>query len=212
MDMKKFAMSIAASMTVAPTLIFSKSISSNFIIVLIAILLCWVSTEFYIGVTRPCQGTEPKQPLLMISRMLWLFFVIYSWADFRYHWSTTEFSSWFLALLLTLCSAGLLVRIWAVIHLGKSFSYDVKNPETGKLINTGPYRYIRHPAYLGILMLGSLPGLILSSIPGFFGMLLTTLVPVIIRAKAEDELLEAEFGEEYLEYKQSTFAIIPLIY
>ncbi|KAF0221452.1 MAG: Isoprenylcysteine carboxyl [Geobacteraceae bacterium] len=211
--MKKFAMTIAASITLLPALIFSNSIVfSIFIIILIAILLSWVSIEFYIGITRPCQGTEPKQPLLMISRMFWLFFVIYSWADIRYHWSTAEFSSWFMALLVALCSAGLLIRIWAVIHLGKSFSYDVKMPESGKLIKTGPYRFSRHPAYLGILILGSLPGLILGSIPGFIGMLLTTLVPVIIRAKAEDELLEAEFGENYMKYKQSTFGLIPFVY
>ncbi|KAF0146104.1 MAG: Isoprenylcysteine carboxyl methyltransferase [Nitrospirae bacterium] len=211
--MKKFAMTIAASITLAPALIFSNSIIfSNFIIILIAIWLCWILTEFYIGITRPCQGTEPKQPLLMISRMFWLFFVIYSWVDIRYHWSTAEFPPWFLAILLVLCSAGLLIRIWAVIHLGKSFSYDVKKPEAGKFIKTGPYRFTRHPAYLGILILGSLPGLILGSIPGFVGMLLTTLVPVIIRAKSEDELLEAEFGEDYIKYKKSTFGIIPFIY
>ena len=206
-------MTIAVLITLAPTLIFSNSIIfSNFIIILIAIWLCWVSTEFYIGVTRPFQGMEPKLPLLMISRMFWGFFVIYSWVDLRYHWSTAEFSSWFLALLLASCFAGLLIRIWAVIHLGKSFSYDVKKPESRKFITTGPYRFIRHPAYLGILILGSLPGLILGSIPGFIGMLLTALVPVIIRAKAEDELSEAEFGEDYIKYKQSTFGLIPFIY
>ncbi len=140
------------------------------------------------------------------------FFAIYSWVDIRFHWSTAELPPWFLALLLALCSAGLLIRIWAVIHSGKSFSYDVKKPESGNLIKTGPYRFIRHPAYLGILILMSLPGLILGSIPGFIGMLLTTLVPVILRSKAEDELLEAEFGEDYIKYKQSTFGLIPFIY
>jgi protein-S-isoprenylcysteine O-methyltransferase Ste14 len=202
--MKKFAMTIAASITLAPALIFSNSIIfDKYITILIVILLCWVSTEFYIGITRPCQGTEPKQTLLMISRMFWLCFVIYSWVDIRYRWSTAEFPPWFQALLLALCSAGLLIRIWAVIHLGKSFSYDVKMPESGKLIKTGPYRFIRHPAYLGILILGSFPGLILGSIPGFIGMLLTTLVPIIVRARAEDELLKAEFGKDYLKYKRN---------
>lgn len=206
-------MAIAVLITLAPALIFSSSIIfSKYIIILIAILLCWASTEFYIGITRPFQGTEPRQLLLMSSRMFWLLFFIYAWVDVRYHWSTAEFSSWFLALLLILCSAGLLIRMWAVIHLGKSFSYDVKKPESLKYIKTGPYRFIRHPAYLGILILGSLPGLILGSIPGFIGMLLTALVPVIIRAKAEDELLEAEFGEDYIEYKKSTFGLIPFIY
>ncbi len=211
--MKRFAMTIAVLITLAPALIFSNSIIfTDFIIILIAIWLGWVLTEFYIGITRPFQGTEPKQPLLMISRMFWLFFAVYSWVDTRYHWSTAEFPSWFLALLLALCSAGLLIRIWAVIHLGKSFSYDVKKPESRKFIKTGPYRFIRHPAYMGILILGSVPGLILGSIPGFIGMLLSALVPVIIRAKAEDELLEAEFGEDYMKYKQSTFGLIPFFY
>lgn len=211
--MKRFAMAIATLLTLTPALLFSNSIIfNNFIIILIAIWLCWASIEFYIGITRPFLGAEPKLPLLMISRILWGFFVVYSWLDIRYHWSTTEFPPWFLALLLALCSAGLLIRVWAVIHLGKSFSYDVKKPESPKFVDTGPYRFIRHPAYLGILILGSLPALILGSIPGFIGMLMTALVPVIIRAKAEDKLLEEKFDEAYREYKQSTFGFIPFIY
>ncbi len=54
--------------------------------------------------------------------------------------------------------------------------------------------------------------LILGSIPSFIGMLLTALVPVIIRAKAEDKLFEEKFGEDYIKYKQSTFVFIPFIY
>lgn len=211
--MKKFSMTLAGLITLAPAPIFAGQITSNiFLTMLIVILLCWVSVELFIGFTRPCQGTSPKLTLVKISRMIWPLFVIYSWLDFRYSWSTVAFPSWFMTLLIALCSAGLLIRIWAVAHLGKSFTYDVMRPNSGRLIKTGPYRFIRHPSYLGILILGSLPGLILGSIPGSIGMLLTTLAPVILRAKAEDELLEKEFGEDYIKYKNSIFSIFPFSY
>lgn len=206
-------MTLAGFITLAPAPLFAGHIASNiFLIMLTVLLLCWVSVELFIGLTRPCQGTSPKRPLIKISRMIWPLFVTYSWLDLRYGWSTAAFPAWFMVFLIALCSAGLLIRIWAVAHLGKSFTYDVMRPDSGRLITTGPYRFIRHPSYLGVLILGSLPGLILGSIPGFIGMLLTTLAPVILRAKAEDDLLEKEFGEEYIKYKNSTFSIFPFTY
>lgn len=208
--MKRFSMTLAGLITLAPAPIFAGQVASNvFLIMLILILLCWVSVELYIGLTRPCQDASPRRALIKISRMIWPVFVVYSWFDLRYGWSTVVFPSWFTAFLVALCFGGLLLRIWAVVHLGKSFTYDIMRPDSGRLINTGPYRFIRHPSYLGILILGSLPGLILGSIPGAVGMLLTTLAPVMLRAKAEDELLEREFGEEYIEYKNSTSGIFP---
>ena len=209
--MKKFSMTLAGFITLAPAPIFAKQIASDiFLMMLILILLCWVSVELFIGLTRPCYSTSPKRTLIKISRMIWPLFAIYSWLDLHYNWSTVAIPSWFMACMITLCSAGLFIRIWTIAHLGKSFTYDVVRPDSGRLIISGPYRFIRHPSYLGVLILGSLPGLVLGSIPGFIGMLLTTLVPVILRAKAEDELLEKEFGEEFIKYKNATSSIIPL--
>ena len=56
---------------------------SPFIISLIALMFAWAATEFYIGFSRPVEGLEPSHPLIKISRMVWLMFVVYSWLDFK---------------------------------------------------------------------------------------------------------------------------------
>jgi protein-S-isoprenylcysteine O-methyltransferase Ste14 len=212
-SMKKFGMAFGVCLSMTPTLLFTNEVIHNrFIIVLLATMFCWVVTEAHIGFTKSFEGVAPKQPIIKISRILWLLSAVYAWIDFRYNWSTTEIAPLFSTLLLLLCCAGVSIRIWAVAHLGKSFTYDVITPASGKFITTGPYRFIRHPAYLGILIISSFPGLVLGSIPGFIGMLLTTIVPVFIRATMEDALLAKEFGETYLHYKRSTYSVIPFIY
>ena len=104
------------------------------------------------------------------------------------------------------------IRIWSVIHLGKAFSYDVKKPEGCSLITTGPYKIVRHPSYLAICILGSLPGLILGSIPGFIGMAATTIPVVVLRTNAEEAILEKEFGNHFINYKDKTYKLLPFIY
>ena len=104
------------------------------------------------------------------------------------------------------------MRIWTVTYLGGSFSYDVKRPEGDILVTTGPYKIIRHPAYLAICILGSFPGLILGSIPGFIGMLVTTVLTVIYRIDAEEKMMHKEFGGLFIAYRQNTYRLLPFLY
>jgi protein-S-isoprenylcysteine O-methyltransferase Ste14 len=175
-------------------------------------MLSWACVEFYIGLSRPCKGQAPSHLFIKIGRMLWPVFIVYSWLDFRNNWTRLYFPLWFFGLLILICIIALILRIWAVTHLGKSFSYDMKSPEGGILITTGPYRIIRHPAYLAVCMLGSFPGLILGSIFGFIGMLATTISIVIYRTNAEEQMLEKEFGDLFDKYKRNTYRLFPFIY
>lgn len=183
-----------------------------FIISLIVLMLAWAGIEFYIGFSRPVEGIEPSHPAIKISRMLWLMFVVYSWLDLRNGWTISALPSWSVAALLSFCVIALAIRISAIIHLGKSFSYDVRRPAGNALICTGPYRFIRHPAYLGIIILATLPGLIVGSVVGFIGLALTTLVQTLMRIKAEDKMLAQEFGEAFREYARKTKRLLPFVY
>lgn len=211
--MKKLSMGIAALMTIAPAPFVIDGISSKPIVaILIIIALSWMLVEFYIGLSRPCKGQAPSHMIVKIGRMAWLLFIAYSWLDFRNNWTRLSFPSWFYAFLLLICIFALVARIWAVIHLGKSFSYDVKTPEGGILITTGLYRVVRHPAYLAVCILGSFPGLILGSILGFIGMLATTVSTIVCRTNAEEQMLEEEFGDLFIKYKRKTYRLFPFIY
>jgi protein-S-isoprenylcysteine O-methyltransferase Ste14 len=80
------------------------------------------------------------------------------------------------------------------------------------LVRSGPYRFIRHPGYLGLILPATLPGLIVGSIAGFAGLLLTTLVHTLLRIRAEEQMLEREFGGSCREYARSTKRLAPFVY
>lgn len=211
--MKKLSMGIAALITIAPAPFVIEAIFPNPIVaILIIIVLSWMLVEFYIGLSRPCKGQAPSHMIVKIGRMVWPLFIVYSWLDFRNNWTRLLFPSWFYALIILICIFALLLRIWAVIHLGESFSYDVKSPEGGILITTGPYSIVRHPAYLAVCILGSFPGLILGSILGFIGMLATTVPTIVYRINAEEQMLQKEFGDLFIKYKRKTYRLFPFIY
>jgi hypothetical protein len=82
--MKKLSMRVAALMTVAPAPFVIDAVSSDpIIIILIIVLLSWACVEFYIGLSRPCDGNAPSHPLVKIRR--------------RERWSWASFSNYYKA-------------------------------------------------------------------------------------------------------------------
>ncbi len=106
---------------------------------------------------------------------------------------------------------GLGLNIGSRIILGKNYSPRVRTTPNQKLITKGPYHYIRHPVYLGLLLFSLSVPMIQDSLIGFIIMLL--LIPLIIRRiKIEEKVLIAKFGKDYEEYAQKTWKLIPYVY
>jgi protein-S-isoprenylcysteine O-methyltransferase Ste14 len=107
---------------------------------------------------------------------------------------------------------GLFIRIKAILTLNKYFTYVVSKVDNHKLIETGLYKSIRHPGYLGqlIIFIG-----ISSALSNWLSIILM-IVPVSIgylyRIKVEEKFMEEQIGENYLNYQKRTNKLIPLIY
>jgi protein-S-isoprenylcysteine O-methyltransferase Ste14 len=95
--------------------------------------------------------------------------------------------------------------------LGKFYSEAVRIMPEHKLVMSGPYRFVRHPLYLGeILFYLSIP-MVLGSLYGFIAMLV--LIPMLLyRIRIEEKILVSKFGQEYLEYAHRAKKLIPYIY
>ena len=106
--------------------------------------------------------------------------------------------------------AGLVFAIWARVHLGKNWSTRPAIRTGHTLTRTGPYRYVRHPIYSGILLalLGTAIGI--GYLVVFFCVLIL-LVGFITKFRMEERFLEEEFGEEYARYRQEVRALIPYV-
>ena len=110
-----------------------------------------------------------------------------------------------------LFAAGGALRLWPVFVLGNRFSGLVAIQPGHTLVTTGIYSVIRHPSYLGLLV-NSL-GWALAFRSGV-GLLLTALLipPLLVRIRAEERLLRAQFGEAYDAYRAQTSRMIPGLY
>jgi protein-S-isoprenylcysteine O-methyltransferase Ste14 len=110
-----------------------------------------------------------------------------------------------------LFGAGGALRIWPVFVLGHRFSGLVAIQSGHELVTTGPYRRIRHPSYLGLVI--NAIGWALAFRSGL-GLLLAAslMLPLLARIRAEERLLHAQFGAEYDAYRRRTWRLIPGLY
>jgi protein-S-isoprenylcysteine O-methyltransferase Ste14 len=110
-----------------------------------------------------------------------------------------------------LFATGGALRIWPVFVLGQRFSGLVAIQPGHTLVTSGVYGVIRHPSYLGLLI-NSL-GWSLAFRSGVGVLLTVLLIPALLsRISAEENLLRAQFGEEYKAYCSHTSRLIPGIY
>jgi len=103
-------------------------------------------------------------------------------------------------------------RRYVIFYLGKFFTATVQIRQDHQLIKTGPYRYIRHPSYLGILLLVIGDGIALGNWISLVLCIALPLTGIIRRISVEEKELYQHFGEQYSEYRKITWRMIPYIY
>jgi protein-S-isoprenylcysteine O-methyltransferase len=109
-----------------------------------------------------------------------------------------------------LCAAGLGFAIWARRHLGANWSARPSIKQDHELVTSGPYRFVRHPIYTGILVavLGS------AFINQIRGLVIFVLLGAMFayKVRVEERLMTQQFPDKYPEYKKKTKALIPFVW
>jgi len=107
---------------------------------------------------------------------------------------------------------GVLVRQWAILVLGRYFTVTVGVQKDQKVVDNGPYRFIRHPSYLGLFLIILGIGLALHSWVGILVLLVLNGLAFGYRIHVEEKALVAELGDDYIQYMKRTKRIIPFIF
>lgn len=106
------------------------------------------------------------------------------------------------------CLVGLLIACNARYCLGKNWSLSVQLKERHELITSGPYRYVRHPIYTGLLLLFTGNALVVGDWRGVLAVVII-FVSLWLKLRTEERWLSNYFGVAYINYKAKTNAIIP---
>ncbi len=107
---------------------------------------------------------------------------------------------------------GLIIRIISIRTLKQYFTYSVAKAENHELIEKRFYKFIRHPGYLGQLIIFTGISISLSNWLSVILMLLSILVGYLNRITVEENFMVEQMGVRYSDYQKRTKKLIPKIY
>ena len=181
----------------------------------ILILVCWVSLGVYWNISaRSIKSAAEQQNIAArLARMpVWVGFVLFV-AAWVHPFGPVAIRRTVLSdsVGVSICVLGLVVAIWSRKVLGAEWSRDVELKQGHKLVERGPYRFMRHPIYTGHLLMGLGTAIASGSLVAFAG-LASFVGGFWIKLNQEERLLLRGFPDEYPAYKERVKALIPYLF
>lgn len=118
---------------------------------------------------------------------------------------------WFIAGLVCM-AAGALLRQWAMSALGKRFTGVVTIQADHELVDSGLYRYVRHPSYTGAFLMWAGLGLALTNGASLAALLAAAALAYGLRVRMEETALREAFGDRYRAYCRRTHRFVPWLF
>jgi protein-S-isoprenylcysteine O-methyltransferase Ste14 len=182
------------------------------IVAVIELVLCWFAWALgFVGARKKASG----QKKTVRARASWMGFFLQA-VGFSLVWAYVRpagFEKSALSLIASMIIAPLSAALaWsAVRHLGKQWRYEAALNQDHELIQTGPYRFVRHPIYLSMLGMFLATGAAWTWWPLWVAACIPFLAGTEIRMQAEDRLLAERFKESFTAYRSRVSAYIPFI-
>jgi protein-S-isoprenylcysteine O-methyltransferase len=121
-------------------------------------------------------------------------------------------NDWIPVMAVGLFVAGLAVRWWAIVTLGRFFTVDVVIEKDHEVVERGPFRWVRHPSYSGVLLAFLGWAMTLWNWVAMAAVMVPILLAFLRRMNVEEEALVRGLGERYREYMKRTSRLVPFIY
>jgi protein-S-isoprenylcysteine O-methyltransferase Ste14 len=112
---------------------------------------------------------------------------------------------------LGILAVGVALRFYAVFVLGQFFTLVVMTRSDQHVVDTGPYRWIRHPSYTGFLLALAAVMLSYANWLALIGVL-PALAGFLYRIRVEERVLSDELGDPYRSYMRRTKRLVPFVY
>jgi protein-S-isoprenylcysteine O-methyltransferase Ste14 len=117
--------------------------------------------------------------------------------------------NWFtLGLAVVLMWSGIALRQWAVWVLGRFFTVVVRVDDGQQVVDRGPFRWVRHPSYTGLLLTFAGVGLAMGNWLSLAALVLLPAMGLIVRIRVEEQALLSSL-EGYRAYASGRRRLIP---
>lgn len=111
--------------------------------------------------------------------------------------------------LLVVAWAGIAVRLWAIVTLGRYFRGTVHIQRGHKVVRSGPYRWVRHPSYSGMLLGAAALAVQVGNALSWAVVMVCFGLALAYRIRVEERVLSEALGAEYTSYAAGTSRLIP---
>jgi protein-S-isoprenylcysteine O-methyltransferase len=177
------------------------------------VIALFPASEIALGISKRSKTAAGESQDQGSMRWIWIAVTVgvvaavaAQWVPFtRLHWPDRIVRPVALALLV----AGLAVRWWAIITLGRYFTSDVATQRQQPVVRTGPYRFARHPSYSGALIAFLGIGVFMSDWLSVVVLLLPITLAIFNRVRIEERALLAALGAPYADYCARVKRLIP---
>jgi protein-S-isoprenylcysteine O-methyltransferase Ste14 len=113
---------------------------------------------------------------------------------------------------LAIVMLGVALRQWAVLCLGKFFTVQVRVRSDQTVVDTGPYRWVRHPSYTAIILSFVGIGVALENWLSLAVLVVVPTIGLVIRIRVEERALLEALGEPYRKFSASRARLIPKVW
>lgn len=173
-----------------------------------AFLIAWGIGLLWV---KPVKASEPFAArfltgMVVAAAFLLLFNQTWPYGVLRRQiWQVGAAQQW-IGIVLTCMGAA--ISIWARAILGANWSARVTLKVGHELIRSGPYKYVRHPIYTGLLLAVVGTAVEIGEWRGLPAIVLVA-ISLSLKARREEQFLTKEFGEQYQQYRQGTGVLVP---
>ena len=113
---------------------------------------------------------------------------------------------------LVLFWCGIALRLWSFRTLGRYFTFTVQTSRDQPVITNGPYRFIRHPSYAGLLLAVIAVGLFVGNWVALVFLTVAFTGALVYRIRVEERALTENIGDGYRDYAATHKRLVPFIW
>ena len=172
----------------------------------------WVASELPRALNRRAGATNMDRGSFTVVRILVIAGAILAAVAADLHLGAYRVGMLGFAIAFAVLWAGIALRWWSFHALGRYFTFRVMTSEDQPVITTGPYRFLRHPSYLGILLALLGVALTYGNWISVASLVILPVIGFINRIRVEEAALASTLGTRYTSYASNRKRLLPFVW